>query len=273
MIRVDVHHLIASLTYLAGSHKHLVLMRRQTIENRSIGLIEIERFAEMRECSRRLGNIAEALEMPAARASAARLAQNLDKVAPFHVALTPDRLSLVADEMAILTSAFHDELEARLLFAFPPASAQYFSSDPLFGEPVEDAFPDVAFDIAEAGKCRALGRWTAAVMHLMRVLESGLHALAKHVDVPSGENWNTVLGAIEGKLREVRRKVDGREEEQWAAEAGVHLRFIKNAWRNHAMHPLERYDEERAVQIFDNTRAFMQHLARKLSPSDLGDAD
>ena len=61
-------------------------------------------------------------------------------------------------------------------------------------------------------------------MHLMRVLESGLDALAKHLDVPSGENWNSVLGAIEGKLREVRRKIDGRDEEQWAAEAGVHLR-------------------------------------------------
>lgn len=31
------------------------------------------------------------------------------------------------------------------------------------------------------------------------------------------------------------------------------------------MHPLERYDEERAVQIFENTRSFMQHLAGKLA--------
>ena len=265
MIRIDVHHLLASLTYLAGSHKHLVLLQRQVIENGGMGMLEMQRFAEMRECARRLGAIAETLDMPAGRASAMRLSQNLDKVAPFHIGLTPDRLSLVADEMAILTSAFQDELEARLLFAFPPSSARYFSTDPLFGECVEDEFPDVSYDIAEAGKCRALGRWTATVMHLMRVLESGLAALAKHLDVPSGENWNSVLGAIEGKLREVRRKVDGREEEQWAAEAGVHLRFIKNAWRNHAMHPLERYDEERAVQIFENTRSFLQHLAGKLA--------
>lgn len=267
MIRIDVHHLLASLTYLAGSHKHLVLMRRQLIENGGMGQLEIQRFVEMRECARRLAAIAGGLDMPAGQASAGRLSQNLDKIAPFHIALTPDRLSLVADEIAILTSAFQDEMEARLLFAFPASSARYFSTDPLFGELVEDAFPDVAYDVAEAGKCRALGRWTATVMHLMRVLESGLDALAKHLDVPSGENWNSVLGAIEGKLREVRRKVDGRDEEQWAAEAGVHLRFIKNAWRNHAMHPLERYDEERAAQIFENTRSFMQHLAGKLAMS------
>lgn len=38
MIRIDVHHLLASLTYLAGSHKHLVLMRRQVIENGGTGM-------------------------------------------------------------------------------------------------------------------------------------------------------------------------------------------------------------------------------------------
>lgn len=270
MIRLDVHHLIASLTYLAGSHKHLTILRRETIERGQMGILPIERFAEMRECGRRLGAIAEALDMPAGHASANRLVEKLDQIAPFHIALTSDRLGLVADEIGILTSAIHDELAARLLFAFPPSSARYFSGEPLFGDAVEDGFPDVSYDVAEAGKCLALGRWTATVMHLMRVLEAGLEALAKHLNVPSGENWNSVLNAIEGKLREVRRKVDGREEEQWAAEAGVHLRFIKNAWRNHAMHPLERYDRERAVQIFENTRSFMRHLAAKLA-EDIGD--
>ena len=130
---------------------------------------------------------------------------------------------------------------------------------------MEDAFPSVAYDIAEAAKCRAFGRWTAMVMHLMRVLEAGLEALARHVGVEPTNNWNSTLGAIEVRLREVRGNIVGREEEQWAAESGVHLRFIKNAWRNHAMHPHERYDEERAVQIFDNARLFMQHLAQKLS--------
>lgn len=265
MIQIDVHHLLASLTHLASAHKHIVLLRRQVIENGSFGTWESQRFREMRECARRLGAIADALDMPAGRASAGRLMQNLDQVGPFHFALTSDRLDLVASEITVLTSAFHDELEARLLFAFPPASARYFSNQPLFGEKVEEIFPDIAYDVAEAGKCLALGRWTATVMHLMRVLEAGLQALAAHLDVPSDENWNVLLNSIEGKLRNVRRKVDGREEEQWAAEAGVHLRFIKNAWRNHAMHPLERYDSERARQIFENTRSFMQHLASKMT--------
>jgi hypothetical protein len=47
MIRIDVHHLLASLAYLAGKHKHLVLMRRQAIESESMGLMEVRRFAKM----------------------------------------------------------------------------------------------------------------------------------------------------------------------------------------------------------------------------------
>jgi hypothetical protein len=88
----------------------------------------------------------------------------------------------------------------------------------------------------------------------MRVLEAGLEALARQVGVTPGENWISVLNAIESKLREVRRKTEGPEQEQWAAEAGVHLRFIRNAWRNHAMHPLERHYRQRAS--VSNFRAY-----------------
>ncbi|QEE43600.1 hypothetical protein FVA81_02940 (plasmid) [Rhizobium sp. WL3] len=203
--------------------------------------------------------------MPVAQTGLVRLTENLEKVAPFHAALTPDRLSVTIKEIAIVISSFQDEMEARLLFTFPRSSARYFSDGPPFGAEVEDVFPNVNYDVVEAGKCLALGRWTATVIHLMRVLEAGLEALARQVGVTPGENWNSVLNAIESKLREVRRKTDGPEQEQWAAEAGVHLRFIRNAWRNHAMHPLERYDSERASQIFEHTRSFMQHLASKLA--------
>ncbi|WP_151720221.1 hypothetical protein [Gemmobacter serpentinus] len=71
--------------------------------------------------------------------------------------------------------------------------------------------------------------------------------------------------------REVSRRTHGGEAEQWAAEAATHLRFIKNAWRNQAMHPRQTYDEDRAVAIFDNARSFMQHISEKLSEDDLLD--
>jgi hypothetical protein len=100
--------------------------------------------------------------MPVAQTGLVRLTENLEKVAPFHAALTPDRLSVTTNEIAIVISSFQDEMEARLHFAFPRSSARYFSDGPQFGAVVEDVFPNVSYDVVEAGKCLALGgRWTA----------------------------------------------------------------------------------------------------------------
>lgn len=152
---------------------------------------------------------------------------------------------------------------ANRLFVSIPANHRGFLDDLAIYQDVAEAFPDLLEDLREAGKCRAFGRWTASVMHLMRALEVGLAFLATRVGVAHEESWNTTLNAIEKKLREVSKKIDGCEEEQWAAEAGTHLRFIKNAFRNHAMHPLERYDEDRAVAIFDNTLSFLVYLSER----------
>ena len=92
----------------------------------------------------------------------------------------------------------------------------------------------------------------------------GLRALAIHMDVVHEENRNKTLNQIETRLREVRRNVDGADAEQWAAEIGTQLRFIKNAWRNQAMHPLATYDEARAVAIYDNARLLLTHLSERL---------
>jgi hypothetical protein len=165
-----------------------------------------------------------------------------------------------------LLHAFASEMEARLVFVMPSAHARFYNDDePLFGEDVENAFPSSAPEITEAGKCRALGRWTACVMHLMRALEPALLALqnAVQVNVPK-EQWDQIINQVEAKIREITKRTHGKADEQWFSEAASHFRLIKNAWRNHAQHLHERYDEERAVVIYDSVRAFMRHLATKL---------
>jgi hypothetical protein len=97
------------------------------------------------------------------------------------------------------------------------------------------------------------------------VLEIGLRALAANLQVSADGNWNTTLNQIESKAREVSKRTHGADAEQWMAEAGAHLRFVKNAWRNHAMHPTEKYDEARADAIFSSARSFMLHLAQRLA--------
>jgi hypothetical protein len=179
------------------------------------------------------------------------------------------RLSKVVNLAEHLIVVFGDEILGGPLLTLDSRHAAFFDMPEPFGRSVQDSFPSANFDISEAAKCRAVGRWTASVMHLMRVLEVGLAVLARHYDVTADSNWNKALNEIEAKTREVGRRSHGAEAEQWAAEAATHLRFVKNAWRNQAMHPQQTYDEERAIAIFESARSFMQHLSEKLSEDDL----
>ena len=159
-----------------------------------------------------------------------------------------------------------DEAENRKFYALGPrADTQNTSAEAIFGSEVVDAFPSAAYDLEEAGRCMSFELWTAGVMHLMRALEPALDRLATHVGVAPSTNWNQTLDQIEKALRQVTRKTDGAEAEEWAAEAGTQLRFIKNAWRNSAMHGGVVYDERRARGIFETTRSLLQHLAEKIS--------
>lgn len=163
-------------------------------------------------------------------------------------------------------SVFVAEAAALSLMALAPGHANYADSDtPLFSATVDQAFPTAAPEIAEAGRCRAAGLWTACVMHLMRALEPALQALAASVDVKPDQNWNCALNQIEAKLKGIQKSTHGSSEEQWASEAAIQLRAIKNAWRNHAMHGNIRYGEEDAVRIFESVKFFMQTLSARLS--------
>lgn len=181
---------------------------------------------------------------------------------------TPRQLKRACSSVQGLLSVFQDEVGGRKVFAFSHrAGEQLDAGAAFFGEAVEDALPAAALDIAEIGACLAFERWTAAVMHTMRVLEVALATLADRVGVATAANWNRSLNEIEAALRMVTRK-DGDGEEQWAAEAVAHLRSVKNAWRNHAMHANTRYDEAQALAVVDGTRSFLRHIAPRLGSKE-----
>ncbi|RGP39054.1 hypothetical protein [Pseudotabrizicola alkalilacus] len=216
-----------------------------------------------------LEKAAKVLRLKASEAAARRaFDESLDLLA-LPIGYDAHRLSRVVNLAEQLLQVFSDEILGGHLLSLDSRHAAFFDMAAPFGQSVEDSFPSAEFDISEAAKCRAVGRWTACVMHLMRVLEVGLAALARHYDVAVDSNWNKTLNEIETRTREVGKRSHGAEAEQWAAEAATHLRFIKNAWRNQAMHPRQTYDEERAVAIFESARSFMQHLSEKLSEDDL----
>jgi hypothetical protein len=173
------------------------------------------------------------------------------------------RMTIYADK---ILSVFIAEASNVSLMSLSPAHSAFLDpSTPPFGQPVYDAFPSAVPDIVDAGHSRAFGLWTACVMHLMRALEPALAALAASLDVEVGQNWNTALNQIDTALREIRKSTNGATEEQWASEAVLQLRAIKNAWRNHAMHGVGRYGEEDAVRIYESVKFLMQTLAARLS--------
>ena len=161
---------------------------------------------------------------------------------------------------------FRRELSTINCYIINPDRVKYLDKNQaLFGPRVADKYPMAEYDIEEAGKCLALQRPTACVMHLMRVLEIGLQSLAKEMGAPDQENWNTMLNQIDRLFPEITAKRYSPADEQWFSEVGSHFRLLKNGFRNHAMHVREKYNDEQAENIFNHTKVFMQQLATRLA--------
>jgi hypothetical protein len=149
----------------------------------------------------------------------------------------------------------------------------YEQRTPPFGMDVANQFPATIRDIAAASRCMALDEWTAAVFHLMRVLERGLHRFAGIVGLPMSDdielaNWKNIIDQIEAKLREMEQtqpKGAAKSERlQLYAQAASGFWQFKEAWRNHVAHSRATYDEPDAWSIWQNVRDFMVHLATRL---------
>lgn len=172
-----------------------------------------------------------------------------------------------------LSSAIHelrlrmeDELKARLLLIVDNPSQPYIV-DPVkeFGEFIRK-FSVAVFDVEEAGKSYALGRYTASVFHLQRVVETGLKALAVKLGKSFDRNsWESHLKDIERELEARYGAAPPRDEEgMFYAEAASQIGHVKHAWRNPTMHVDKTYIPEVALDIWNAVKAFMRHLSTRL---------
>jgi hypothetical protein len=164
-----------------------------------------------------------------------------------------------------------DETNRQIVMVIEPTYLTYFSN-PQFFDPkdatankVSIQFSSAAEDIAESGKCLACGRGTACVMHLGRVAEVGLKALAQALGVGAKNDWGKYLEEIDKELQK-RMKASGARtpDEQFYAEGHITFDSVRRAWRNPTMHVEKTYTEERAEEILIAVRSFMRHLATKL---------
>jgi len=165
-----------------------------------------------------------------------------------------------------------DELEPRVMLAVPVEGASYFEGKDLFGAEVARNFPSVAWEIEEAGACLALNRNTACVFHLMRVMESGLRAIGRsladpRLDPTRNPSWEAILKKCDEELiKPLRERMpEWRADEHFFSTATANLRAVKDAWRNPTMHVDRQYSDEQAAETWNAVKAFMRHLATKLS--------
>jgi hypothetical protein len=129
------------------------------------------------------------------------------------------------------------------------------------------SFPSAAYDMREAGKCYALGRYTGCAMHVMRVAELGLRLLGADLGVTvDGLAWGVVLaninGALAGKVK-IKKQLS-KTDELFYSGAATHFAAIKVFWRDNSMHLDQQYDDEGALDIFKAVCLLMAHLAPRL---------
>jgi len=210
--------------------------------------------------------VCEALGLRASVKLATRIAE---EATPWASPTT--NLGEFAQRLGTLMERMHDELSEVVCLRLDSGRQDYWQQPDLFGEEVTRAFPSATYDIEEAGNCYALGRNTATVFHLMRVMEVSLRALGRKVGVTGTHaGWQNVMAKTKARL-ELRhddpRAFQG-EERQFIADAQAQLTAVQHAWRNPTMHVERTYDDDKTEQILHAVRYFMRHLAKGLSESE-----
>jgi hypothetical protein len=164
-----------------------------------------------------------------------------------------------------------DELEGRFFLSLDAREAALYTTPLQEWERVAEAFPGATSDMEEASRCFALGRYTAGVFHLMRVVEAGVQATRRCLSIaepskPAERNWGFILRNIKEEM--VRRKTAGwanAEDASFFDEIYVSLDAVKNAWRNATMHVENKYTEEEAEHVLSAVRGFMRKLAERMN--------
>jgi hypothetical protein len=180
-----------------------------------------------------------------------------------------DDFILLADRMTLgeltrnlreLDNTIRREMQACMFFHMPFGQAKYYKKNLLFGAAVDVRLPSTQFDITEAGNCYAMGRGTACVFHLMRVMEVGVQKFGEMlgVQLAAEKNWQNILDevnkAIKGLPQKARRTIA-------LSQVAAHLYNVKVAWRNQVMHPHDKYTPDEAKDILGHVEAFMKTLA------------
>jgi hypothetical protein len=151
------------------------------------------------------------------------------------------------------------EMQTVLFFHLPSSQAEFYDKKELFGSKVSERFPNLESDVVEAGNCLALGRGTACVFHLMRVMETGVQELGSFLGIGGAyeKNWQPILDGVNKAIRVLPHKGPHTAA---LSEVAANLYSVKLAWRNEVMHPKATYTAEEAKDVLRQVKLFMGNL-------------
>lgn len=177
----------------------------------------------------------------------------------------------LSSELEQLFNVIESELESVIFIQIPKyRQAFYEPTGSLLDESVVVTLSTVISDIEEASKCFAVGRNTACVFHLMRVMEIGVQAVGKklRISLVQEKNWQNILDQVNKAIKNMSTKTAKRKllQSEYGAIA-AHLFNVKIAWRNSVMHPKASYTEEEAEEVLRAVLVFINHLGRTLRSS------
>lgn len=157
------------------------------------------------------------------------------------------------------------ELEGRLFLYVSQNRVVYWSEEALFGKKVQRSFKKVVDDMVEAGKCIAVGRFTACVFHLTRIVEEGAKKFAKKhfpgLNIPHKATLGAIAKLISDEVVKIPSKTPQEtEKKQEFSRIADLLSHFTEGWRNKTNHGGLSYNEEQAILLFNNARQFMQRL-------------
>lgn len=177
-------------------------------------------------------------------------------------------LDSLGDKLSAMRNEIVNQIEDLRYLEIAAQDIQFMEpAEPLFGPNVHDKFPQSRYDIREAGKCIALDRSTAAVMHLMRALEPALMRMAAKVNYfPDRNVWGGIIDEIQDRLdpKNTAKYIGVKKIRERLAPAAVQFRHFKDAWRDHAMHSREKYTIDEAHTVFHGVKSFMIYIAKRV---------
>jgi hypothetical protein len=183
----------------------------------------------------------------------------------------------VEAELVFLRETIEDAIKFERFYHYPKALAELPLRIDADWAATLAAFPskDVRFEIQSGVDCYALGHSTAAIFHLMRVVEYGLRALARERKVKLDKKkpiewatWNTILDKLELAQKTIRLKWVAGDKKDAALGfysgtlAGLHS--FKDNYRNMVMHVRKPYDAEDAAKAMRQVRDFMNGISEKV---------